>query len=183
MNNPIIILLVILGVLVVISVVLFGIIKNPAKDTNTDKSFNPTIVGQVAQVHTQRIVQFITEMNPDQVRALLIINKNMYENKKSLMQRAKELYSLTDQHMFLNIYEQIFKPNKNKLAKADDVGGLLLTHYDNNRNIEVYTMSAVQEGAPIGYLFCGTHKIKCFSQPTIFDLLFRKKVDKFITFY
>ncbi len=154
-DNPIT-WLVIFGALVVISVILFGIISafrksdiSPSKNTDAGTVFKPTIVGKVAQVPIQSIVKFITDMNPDQVRALVIINTDTFENKKAQMKRAMELYSLLDQRIFSEMYEKVFKSAKNKLAENDDIGGILLAHYDNNRKIELYTMFASEIGEPI----------------------------------
>lgn len=145
LGNPII-WLAIFGVLVVIAVILFSIFPKSGTDTIV---FKPTIVGTISQVPIQSVVKFITDMNPDQVRALVVIDKDTFENKKTQMKRVMELYSLLDQRVFPEMYQKVFKSVENKSAGTDDVGGILLAHYDNNRKIELYTLSSTEAGSPI----------------------------------
>ena len=76
------------------------------------------------------------------------IDLQVYRDKKAQMRRSMELYSLIDQRLFPEIYEKVFKSSSGDIAKNDDLGGILLSHY-NKKRLEIYTMSATEEGEPI----------------------------------
>ncbi len=141
-NNPSV-WLVIIGMLIVIGVMIFGMV--PKK---TLKPFKPTVAGTVSQVSDDSVINFITDMDDDKVRALIIMSPDVYERKRAQMGRAMELYSLIDKRVFPEIYEKVFKASKDNIASVDDLGGILLSHH-NDKRLEIYTMSASEEGEPI----------------------------------
>ncbi len=142
-NNPSV-WLVIFAVLVVIGVMIFGMVPKRI----ALKPFKPTVAGKVSQVSSNSVIDFITETDADKVRALIIMSTDVYKRKKAQMGRAIELYSLIDKRVFPDIYEKIFKAAKDDIASVDDLGGILLSHHDDKR-LEIYTMSAIEEGEPI----------------------------------
>lgn len=138
------VLLIVVGILVVIGVALLSTFSKQKQP----KPFDPTIAGTVSEVSSEMITQFITDFDPDQVRAIVIMSPDTFKRKQRQMGRAMELYSLIDERLFPKIYENIFKGAQDNIASADDLGGILLSHYNGNR-LEVYTMMATKIGDPI----------------------------------
>lgn len=114
----------------------------------TDDSFIPQVVGTVSNITPEKFVEYVTKVPAGQVRSISIMSKDVYRHKQAQMIRAIELYSLLDDTLFPKIWNQIFNAVSGRAAAAGDLGGMFLSHY-NNAQLEIYTMAALERGAPI----------------------------------
>jgi hypothetical protein len=144
MSENIHIWLIIIAVLVIFAGIAVGMMNKFS--TSPNRVFQAKIVGNLARVNGESIVHFISGVNPDEVRVLLFVDPQVFKDKKGNMKRAIELYSLIDK--VPKIYSDIFQPVNGDIAKSEDLGGILLSHY-NNKRLEIYSMSAIEEGEPI----------------------------------